>query len=753
MQQATISIPHADSTIKTLNAMGNKSTDKDEIDHYDQESTLYALRILAMSILSQHLLELTYIEEPDTHERPIRKISLYPESGNVNLLVRSNNEDHLMEFKISSSTKNLDDFVWPLFSINGNHGSRKTINKLTYLKLILDLLALDDYSPEAIDAYAESQHDWCLSSSFISGMSRNIYSLHLPFHRLHHKNDEVLARLVVSALIQDCRALPLDSDFKCSLHMNADLNHYNLVSASPNPEPPIIMIDGELLGNYDHRHADLSGGFTVNELHWETTCDFIKEVEVSSSVLYSNGDGCYDTEAIEMSGLGSILKTPCGLHEIQPYRKVLESKDELGESTIIDHYLQANDGAGVFIYDRLDGIIDSVHHWTYCDTKWPDRVDPMLRDYDAGVISYKPDVPVGMRSEVTRKMLVDLESEIHFIRRTLLRDALGINESVTMEKILGEDDSIDPEFLADFIANGFLTFDRYFLQYFHSRQSSCFGVPSAMLNHPEDVSDMLAMNSVLDFGCTAISRKTNDLTACYEIAGYYDSESKEHSEPEARYLAFMKMYLLHLMVRFPDTIASGGGDGFGRRVTPFEQFVMDDVLRSVMAAYESGVLSLDEDSNWYGEFADDCLNILIGSFDSDLNLLSCETHDDEEGEGVITGDDDLTTLMIHHSGLIDPRGGSPLDNRQPEYVKIDSMVASHVKELYRRMLDGGDLHWMDEAFGQLDDVLVDAIIDHYLTRLDVGSGSSLPDRYVLETLRMNVINNYEEVGLLICSNK
>lgn len=114
----------------------------------------------------------------------------------------------------------------------------------------------------------------------------------------------------------------------------------------------------------------------------------------------------------------------------------------------------------------------------------------------------------------------------------------------------------------------------------------------------------------------------------------------------------------------------------------------------------------------------------------------------------MTNNDDL---MMHHSKLVDPRGGSPLDNRQPECVKMDSMLAHHVKGLYRRMLDGGDLHWMDEVFGRLDGVLVDAIVDHYLARLDVGSDSSLPDGYILENLRMDVDNNYGKVGSLIHS--
>ncbi len=86
MQNPAISIPHADSTIEMLNAMGRKSMDEDELGHRDQESPLHVLGSLAMTILTQHLLELTCIEEPDTHERSVRKISLYPKSGNVNLL-------------------------------------------------------------------------------------------------------------------------------------------------------------------------------------------------------------------------------------------------------------------------------------------------------------------------------------------------------------------------------------------------------------------------------------------------------------------------------------------------------------------------------------------------------------------------------------------------------------------------------------------------------------------------------------------
>lgn len=720
-----------------------------DLTDHNHNLLINVLKHLATTIIVQHLLELTDIEDPATQSQTDSDLNGIPKEigktirisgGGLDAGIRiSNGPDHSITFDICDKLFMLDSLFEVVYYIGRSDvGCYDTLCAITYIKLILDLLVLDDHSPEAIDAYAESQHDWCLSSSFISGMSHKINSLRLSSNdrRLHYdENDEFLAKLVVTALIHDCRALSLDSD--------SSPNHCDLVSTNPNPEPSITMID-RLLGNYDNLRTGFSGLlFSADVLHWDTTCDFIKEIEVSSYALYSDGDGCYDAEAMEMSELRCALNTQCGLHEIQPYRKILENRDELGESTIIDHYLQANDRAGVSIYDDLVGINDYIRHRTYCNKKWYNRVDFMLRDYDAGPISYKPDVPVDMRSRVTREMLIGLESETHFIRRALLCDAIGNNNSVIMEKILGEDEFIDPEFLADFIANGFLGFGRHsiFTQYFHSRQAACFGVPSSMLDHPGDVSDMLTMSSILDFGCTAISRKTDGLDTCYEIADYGD-ESKERSEPEARYLAFMKMYFPHLMVRFPDTITSG------RRVTPFEQFVMDDVLRSVMAAYESDVLSLDGDSDWYGSFADACLDVLIDFPDCDLDLLSCEPDGDDGGEGVMTNNDDL---MMHHSNLVDPRGGSPLDNRQPECVKMDSMLAHHVKGLYRRMLDGGDLHWMDEVFGRLDGVLVDAIVDHYLARLDVGSDSSLPDGYILENLRMDVDNNYGKVGSLIHS--
>lgn len=680
IQNPAISISHADSTIEMLNAMGNKSMNEDELGHRDQESPLHVLGSLSMTILAQHLLELTCIEEPDTHERPVRKISLYPKSGNVNLLVRSNNEDHLMEFKISTNTKNLDDFIWPVFSINGNpHGSRRTINKLTYLKLILDLLALNNRSPETIDSYAESQHDWCLSSFFISGMRRKMSNSIHPDPRSHRPielHDWILARTIITSLIYGCRGIRSSDAIRSStVIVNDFCSDLSLV------EPP--------------RSND-----AMRE--WLITCDFIKTVEVESFRLTLGDDDHHDANGSGSIGLGSMLNSEYGLHRIYPYRKILDAQDAIGVSTIVDFYSgMANES------DHSDRLrINPIRCRSYYDRttyglRWASGIDFI----SANNICYESNIPVDLRGRVTRDRLTSLESETRFIRSALIHDALPHNMICILESILGDDDFIDPEFLEDMIANGFMGFDRVRTSTYLFHPMESFNCDSSRLV------PISIMDRIMLFNTVAMKNYDDDYAM-------------------SRYHAFMKMYLIHLLVRFHEFAIIRESDS-GDEITSFDQFIMNDVLRSIPVAYENGILSLDATSDWYRRLTDDCLKVILGKSELDFS----------------GGADFLNDWDGHYRSLTGSRESAGGDHRSEHRRETDAIVASHVTDLYRRMSEDGDLHHLEEVFERLDDVLVGAIIDHYMMCL--MDGLSLPCGYLLESLRMDMAAAYGEVGELV----
>ncbi len=168
----------------------------------------------------------------------------------------------------------------------------------------------------------------------------------------------------------------------------------------------------------------------------------------------------------------------------------------------------------------------------------------------------------------------------------------------------------------------------------------------------------------------------------------------------------MKLYLLHKIVRLNECLPEADKDF---EVTPFEKLVMDDVLHSMDAAHLKGLICVDEDSEWYKDFTDECVSVC-----EDPELAK-ELHDLELPE-----------------------------NMRKEYFegRVNRLEAVKLGSLHQRMA-GGDLKDLEERFERLDEAMIDILIDHFLS-CRMGRTDGMPEEFVLEDLRMDALKDLEE---------
>ena len=677
----------------------------------DHTPLIRVLRTLAMTVVAQHLLETTDLEDPTTHDHPIKHVILHPKTGVIT--VKTATDDHDPNHRSSGKTNEitlrtscktrLEDLVKTIDSVRLGRDRRTTISNLPYSKIVLDLLLMDDHSPAAIDAYAASQHDWCLSSVFVGGMKNLIGDLKVSIVcpdtiQPHH---EIFARAVVTSLIHGCAA---------SIPHPADPVH------KPQTKTPTPIING-LLGFYDHQRTAPE---IKKTFQWETTCGFVRSVAASSFMPWDDDltpcDSDDDLRGFIRSasiGISHLLKTDCGVHAVQGHREILKAKDSIGAKTIMTHYRNLQeDPTGTPVLNGVDAVI---YRRTHYDLKFYNRVDLAYcsDEIDTDAIRYRCDVPPDLRGKVTRDLLAGLESKTHFIRNAVLCGVFTPDTIRVMETVLGNDGSLDPGLLHDFASAGILRFGHYITPWFYTRASRAFkelSGPGWM--EPFQLLSFFMLDTVLSFDRGDADHFPEDVVGLYSI---------------------LKAWAVHLLVHFheADPIIDPHDD-----VSTFERFVMGDVLRSIPPAHASGVISLDEEADWYGKIVKACRDAIIDPYD----------HHGGGGDGVcgngsgdgVCGDHRRNTLD-HHDHKVDP-----LDMRDIKDLLMDVHMADSIVSMFCRMMPGGDLHPLDETFGRIEDALIDTIMDHYLTRLHGDGDGRLPDGFVFEELRMDAAGRYKD---------
>ena len=562
----------------------------------DYRVLLQLLQTLCATVVIQHLKELTSLET-SRGKRPVEgfKVRL---SGSIYALVRSSGV-HPVVIN-ASSHYSLDKLLG--WTLGGKDMLHNTLRDITYTKMILELLVMDDHTPEAVEAYAESQHDWCLSSI--------MEAAHLSLDCKVYENRFVTA--LVTALVHGCQ--------------NAGRGGTNTrlmdvyTSDAPQPDRKDMII----------------------------FCNSV--ARISCGIRHDGGD-CYDPVRLE-----SLVSKACSF----------------GDGAIMWGVSRPDDEP---VYHRFVGS------YVY---RTPNNM-PNMRKFPCRIAG----LPEPERVKITRDLLMELEGKTRFIKNSILRGALDLHYQtcVDLGLLVKDCGRIDPKALRRLFWDKARVFRNCHTNpYLFSKDRGVIG-DGASGPWTEITWNLLDVQCVLQ----------------------YSGQSKEGGiSPQDRYLAFMKLYLLHKIVRLNECLPEADKDF---KVTPFEKLVIDDVLHSMDDAHSTGLICLDEDSKWYKDFTDGCVSIC--------------------------GDPELADALHDPDGT-GRRGSARSIDRTARVMYND------LEGLYHRM-SSGDLKDLEERFEQLDEAMISAVIDNFLVR-QVGQTGGMPEEFVLEDLRMDVLSRYEAVA-------
>lgn len=597
-----------------------------------EESKFKLIHVLATTIVMQHLLELTHLELPRNHKHPVVGFMVNIDQGDIIARIRTNGVHEVLFHLINTVT--MTDLITSIADLPSYERSNEVTCRLTYLKLILELIIMNDHTLDSVKAYSETQHDWCLSS---------ISKTMIKSHNHPKLYEQHITMALMSSLIYGCG--------------KGDSTLFNIPESLPD-DP-------------SHGYIDVQS--------------FLNSTASQSCFIQYNGGGYFGNRKME-----TVFSAQCN-HSYKTSLRWMWSYEDV---------LKA----------RKNGLqhpkVDSTfYRRSYCPAH-----DLRMPDVDLKSKCYSNDLPEDYRSKVTRELIVSLEKRTHFISRSISYDVLGEEMSNVLESVLGLDDVIKPKALYDVWMNesdkrSWIGYEMgYGVPYLFSEDSVFMRGRSG---HHMRWKFSLA-HKILEYVTTDVLDE--------ERLTKYDS----FDDATSRYFSFMKLYVIHKIFRFNEVVMRPGEDEL---MSPFERWVMDDVIRSSRAIRGDRLLCLDDESGWYEDFTGECMSIC--------------------------GDDGLAkTLYDRYSN------GKDLDRNvvNPEHKKwsrflcdrADEAVASNIVSLYERMTDG-DLQDIERQFQRLDDVLVDSIIDYHL-KYRMGEGR-LPEEFLMESMRMGIVDRYENAGV------
>lgn len=187
-----------DELIGNLKSMA-RSPQWGSCDHY---FTLKTLDVMALTIAVRHFVELTRVESPKNHKTLVDHIKVNPVLGRITVMARSRGLYPIpMALHQYSALQSLQDFTEGMILSNPWSAFFKYSQRIALGKMILELMTLDDYDLDTIRGYAESQHDWVLSSIMTISSQNHGYSNREPAK--YHCN---YITAVMSSLLHGCEA-------------------------------------------------------------------------------------------------------------------------------------------------------------------------------------------------------------------------------------------------------------------------------------------------------------------------------------------------------------------------------------------------------------------------------------------------------------------------------------------------------------------------------------------------------------------
>lgn len=187
-----------DELIGNLKSMA-RSPQWGSCDHY---FTLKTLDVMALTIAVRHFVELTRVESPKNHKTLVDHIKVNPVLGKITVMARSRGLYPIpMALHQYSALQSLQDFIGGMILSNPWSAFFKYSQRIALGKMILELMTLDDYDLDTIRGYAESQHDWVLSSIMTISSQNHGYSNREPAK--YHCN---YITAVMSSLLHGCEA-------------------------------------------------------------------------------------------------------------------------------------------------------------------------------------------------------------------------------------------------------------------------------------------------------------------------------------------------------------------------------------------------------------------------------------------------------------------------------------------------------------------------------------------------------------------
>ena len=187
-----------DELIGNLKSMA-RSPQWGSCDHY---FTLKTLDVMALTIAVRHFVELTRVESPKNHKTLVDHIKVNPVLGRITVMARSRGLYPIpMALHQYSALQSLQDFTEGMILSNPWSAFFKYSQRIALGKMILELMTLDDYDLDTIRGYAESQHDWVLSSIMTISSQNHGYNNREPAK--YHCN---YITAVMSSLLHGCEA-------------------------------------------------------------------------------------------------------------------------------------------------------------------------------------------------------------------------------------------------------------------------------------------------------------------------------------------------------------------------------------------------------------------------------------------------------------------------------------------------------------------------------------------------------------------
>lgn len=187
-----------DELIGNLKSMA-RSPQWGSCDHY---FTLKTLDVMALTIAVRHFVELTRVESPKNHKTLVDHIKVNPVLGKITVMARSRGLYPIpMALHQYSALQSLQDFTEGMILSNPWSAFFKYSQRIALGKMILELMTLDDYDLDTIRGYAESQHDWVLSSIMTISSQNHGYNNREPAK--YHCN---YITAVMSSLLHGCEA-------------------------------------------------------------------------------------------------------------------------------------------------------------------------------------------------------------------------------------------------------------------------------------------------------------------------------------------------------------------------------------------------------------------------------------------------------------------------------------------------------------------------------------------------------------------